>query len=208
MIMHNMTRLSILKQAEPLRYGTRPLASAMGISRVAFGSVLAAKYLTSSVRADGPGHPRCFTIVDAWQFVIFFQLYEHWSRSIVALGWLVDALLDQDKIEFGTWVQARGTPTERPSALSTRENVIDRIERLDRDPSLLPAWYRHRDLSQPFHILVTSATLEVTQSPDIRAKDGVVVNMTRAITEFEYALTAGRRAGSRLRKSGAAPRQC
>src|SRR6185312_3390384 len=156
MIRIHMPRTALPRQAEPSQYGTRQLASAIGISRIALGSILAANYVTTSVTADGPGHPRSFTIIDAWQCAIFCRLYGHWPRSVVTLGWLVDTLLDRDEIEFETWAQTPGTPARRPRVIPSREDVIGRIELLDRDPTSRPVWYRHRDLSTPFHILVTN----------------------------------------------------
>jgi len=175
------------KGIEPARYGTSELATALGMSRIAFGTALAAQYVSTSAKPDGRGHPRRFTPVDAWQFAVFFKLYQHWSRSVVTLGWLVDSLLRQDRIDFRAWPHS-ATADERPDGLPAQEDVADHIELLAHHRGLLPAWYRHRDVETPFRILVTDKFLEITQSPSIFDKDGVFVNMTRALVDIDDAL--------------------
>jgi hypothetical protein len=183
------------KGIEPASYGTSELATALGMSRIAFGTALAAKYVSTSAKPDGRGHPRRFTLIDAWQFAVFFKLYQHWPRSVVTLGWLIDSLLTRDRIEFKAWSRS-ATADERPQGLPAQEHVADHIELVARHRGLRPAWYSHRDLEAPFRILVTDEVLEVTQSSSLFDKDGVLVNMTKAIVEVEDALDRRHRPAS------------
>lgn len=180
------------KGLEPAQFGTSELAVALGMSRIAFGTTLAAKYVSTSAKPDGRGHPRRFTLIDAWQFAVFFHLYQHWPRSVVTLGWLIDSLLQCDRIEFKDWARL-AMPDERPDSIPAGDDVVRRIELLARRPDLRPPWYSHRDSATPYRILVTDEVLEVTQSSSIFEKDGVLVNMTKALVGLEDGLSQSHR---------------
>ena len=185
----NLEAVTILRApGQAAAYGSRELADALGLSQIAFGSILAEGYVTHSVKRTGPGRPRRFTFVDAHQLAIFFRLYRHWGRSVVTLGWLVDGMLERDRIDFAAWPHSP-VPGKRPVGVPSRSVVVDQIERLTAHPHLMPVWRRHRDRATPFHVFVTATALEITQSPDILRKDGLLVNLTRTLDELEQALS-------------------
>ena len=186
-----MPHTTIARDQQVSKYRTRDLAAALSVSPFAFGAILAAGYVTTSLGPVGRGHPRRFTIVDAYQFASFFSLYHYWNSSTSTLGWLIDLLLEHNRVDFSGWPRSPDVDDREPH-VPPRNIVVERIKGYARSPQLLSPWYEHTEIKRPFYLFVTNHTLEVTQTPDIQAKDGLLVNLTRALADIDKALHSGR----------------